>query len=595
MKNYKKTLELLSQKELRQAFLLLLLIIVMAVLDVIGVASIMPFMAVLANPEQIQTNTYLSAIYQTLGFTSSKDFLFFLGFVAFLLLVTSLAFKALTIYVQMRFTLTREYTIGKRLIEGYLHQPYTWFLERHSAELGKTILSEVAQVINGALIPMMVITAQGVACLGLLTLLFLVSPKVTLVVGLVLGSAYLLIYQKMKFYLSRIGSERLLANEDRYKAVSEAFGAVKELKVIGLEEVYINRFANPASIYARHLASAYVIGQLPRYALEAVAFGGMLLIALFLISEGSLETVLPILALYAFAGYRLMPALQQIYSSLSQLSFSGPALEALHADLKNLKIRKQSNFVSEELALEQEISLKNVQYTYPNSDKPVLKGINLNILANDTVGLVGTTGSGKTTIVDIILGLLAPQEGGLEIDGQLINESNLKKWQKTIGYVPQQIFLADDTVAANIAFGVAPNEIDQSSLERAAKIANLHEFVQKNLPQGYNTNVGERGVKLSGGQRQRIGISRALYHNPRVLIMDEATSALDNITEQAVMDAVNNLGHDITIILIAHRLSTVQLCNQIYLLDEGQIKEKGTYDELIIKSDIFRAMAQEAK
>ena len=243
------------------------------------------------------------------------------------------------------------------------------------------------------------------------------------------------------------------------------------------------------------------------------------------------------------------------------------------------------------LQLSQVIELKHVSYRYPNAAHPALKGVNVTIPANSKVGFVGSTGSGKTTTVDVILGLLEPQEGHLSIDGLPIPAANCRQWQRVIGYVPQHIFLADDSVAANIAFGVNPNDIDQRAIERAAEIAKLHKFVVNDLPQGYATTVGERGVRLSGGQRQRIGIARALYHNPQVLILDEATSALDNLTEQKVMEAMNNLGHDVTIIIIAHRLSTVRKCDQIYLLEQGEVKAHGTFEELNQANEQFRAMA----
>jgi ATP-binding cassette, subfamily B, bacterial PglK len=330
----------------------------------------------------------------------------------------------------------------------------------------------------------------------------------------------------------------------------------------------------------------------PRFALEAIAFGGMLLLILYLMARsGSFAGALPIIALYAFAGYRLMPALQQIYDAFTQLRFAGPALDALHQDLSSLQAADAQHGPLSPLLLTQAIELNQVSYRYPNAPHPALKGIDLTIPAHSTVGFVGATGSGKTTMVDVILGLLEPQEGHLSVDGLPITAAKRRQWQRAIGYVPQHIYLADDSVAANIAFGVNPKDIDPQAVERAAKIANLHEFVVNDLPQSYATTVGERGVRLSGGQRQRIGIARALYHNPQVLILDEATSALDNLTEQAVMEAVNNLGHDITIILIAHRLSTVRQCDQIYLLERGEVKAGGTYEELAASNQQFKAMA----
>jgi ATP-binding cassette, subfamily B, bacterial PglK len=593
MKTLKKLLDLLSSRERKRATLLLCMILFMALLDMLGVASIMPFMAVLMNPQLVETNSVLASFYNIFGFTDQQSFLFFLGVMVFVTLVVSLTFKALTTYVQLRFTMMREYSIGRRLVAGYLHQPYTMFLNRHSADLGKNVLSEVSTVVNGSMVPMMTLIAQGAVTIALLSLLLLLDPKLTLIVGAVLGTAYGLIFKVTSKFLSRIGTERIVANQIRFTAVSEAFGAAKEIKFGGLEQTYIDRFSRPAENYAKHQASSQVITQLPRFALEIVAFGGMLLLVLYIMasSDGGFATALPIITLYALAGYRLMPALQMIYSSFSILLYASPALDALHSDLVNIDSYETNNSNAVPMKLVDSIALKDITFFYPNTEQPSLQNLNLIIKAHNTIGLVGSTGSGKTTTVDLILGLLKPQQGSLLVDGVIINAINRRQWQKTIGYVPQQIYLADDTVAANIAFGIESNEIDFKAVERAAHIANLHDFVVGELQHGYATTVGERGVRLSGGQRQRIGIARALYHNPEVLILDEATSALDNLTEQAVMEAVNNLGHEITIIIIAHRLSTVQTCDQIYLLDKGNVLAHGTYDQLAKENETFRAMA----
>jgi len=590
----RKLLQLLTLPERKRAGLLLGMILVTALLDMIGVASIMPFMAVLANPELVETNAILKASYvasSNLGVNTPEQFLFALGLLVFILLVVSLTVKALTTYAQLRFTLMREYSIGKRLVEGYLHQPYSWFLSRHSADLGKTILSEVSTVVLGSMTPMMNLIAQGAAAAALLMLLILIDLKLALIVGLTLATAYALIFKATRGLLARMGTERVTANQERFTAVSEAFGASKEVKVGGLEQAYIQRFADPARLYARHQATAQVISQLPRFALEAIAFGGILLVVLYLMARsGSFASALPIIALYAFAGYRLMPALQQIYGAVTQLRFAGPAIDALHSDLMSLK-SKHPNPSQDAIVLKQAITLNLIQYRYPNAPHLALKNLSLTVPAKYTVGLVGATGSGKTTTVDLLLGLLEAQQGTLAVDGQVITEHNKRAWQREIGYVPQQVYLADDTVAANIAFGIQAKDIEQAAVERAAKIANLHDFVANELPQQYQTTVGERGVRLSGGQRQRIGIARALYHNPQVLILDEATSALDNLTEQAVMEAVHNLGHEITIILIAHRLSTVKACDTIFLLEKGELKAQGTFYELTHANERFRAMA----
>ena len=574
MNTFKKLLFLLSYQQRKHLGLLLLMITIMAILDMVGVASILPFMAVLTNQGLVETNFLLKTMFEVssiIGVETKKEFIFALGVLVFLLLVCSLLFKALTIYLQARFTLMREYSIGKSLLEGYLHQPYSWFLSRHSSDAGKTILSEVAQVIGNGLNPLIELISKVIVTITLLALLFTVNPKLTLTIAISLGTVYLIIFYVVKKYLSSLGAESLKNNKLRFRSVNEAFGSIKMLKFKGLEKTYIKFFSNSAKIFAKNQASLHAIGQLPRFILEIIAFGGILLIILYTMAQsGNFNSSLPILSLYVFAGYRLMPALQQIYGSFTQLTFIVPSLDKLYTDLKNLKT-PHKNHVNGNITFNKAITLKNIHYNYPNSSRTALKNINLTIPSKASVGLVGVTGSGKTTLVDIILTLLEPQKGTMEIDGKVISEKNARDWQNCIGYVPQNIYLSDGTVEANIAFGIDLKDIKKDTIEKVSKIADIHDFVMKELPQQYQTTIGENGVRLSGGQRQRIGIARALYHNPKVLILDEATSALDDKTENAVMEEINNLSKHITIIIIAHRLNTVKNCDFIFKLDNGQL------------------------
>jgi len=584
MKTLKKIFELLSPPEKKRAFLLLAFILVMAIMDMIGVASVLPFIAVLSNPQLVETNVVLAYLFQissVFGVISSEQFLFVLGVASFIALMVSLLFRAITTYLQARFTLMREYSIGMRLIQGYLRQPYIWFLNQHSADLGKNILSEVSEVIEKAIVPILNIIVYGAVSTTLLILLIVVDPKLALSVGSALIISYGTIFFCIKKFLSRIGAERLKSNSKRYTILTEAFGAIKEVKVRGMEEVYAKSYEKPGMTYANNQSLAKLISDLPRFLIEGIAFGGMIILVLVLMSGGNgFENIVPVIGLYAFAGYRLMPALQQVYGSFTQLRFSGPALDLLNKDLMSLKSYDQLMNDNSILQINKSIIFKGIYFKYSNARDAALKNIDLNIKAYSKVGIIGTTGSGKTTMVDIILGLLDPTEGTLHVDDKLITARNKRSWQKNIGYVPQQIYLTDTSIAENIAFGVDLENIDFNAVEKAARIANLHDFINKELPQKYDTSVGERGVKLSGGQKQRIGIARALYHNPQVLILDEATSALDNITEQHVMEAINNLGNKITVIMIAHRLSTIKKCDMIYLLEEGMIIAKGSYDEL---------------
>lgn len=596
MQIFHKLLDLLTTHEKRRAILLLFLILCMAVIDVLGVASIMPFVAVLANTDLILTNPILKYFYNAsniLGVTSTQQFVFVFGIVVFLLLIISIIVRAITQYAQVRFALMREYTIGARLIENYLHQPYSWFLKRNNADFGKVILSEVNQVVYESMLPMIMLVAQLSVALALLMLLFVADPQLALSVGLVFSISYLCIFYYVKNIIFKIGSKRLLANKDRYIAVSEAFGSIKEVKIGMMEKSYIDRFSKPAKIFATCQSSATLIAQLPRYFIEGIAFGGIVILILVLIARGGLfSDIIPIISLYVFAGYRLLPSLQQIYVSITQIRGSSPALNSLHKDMMNLQSFERVSNKMLAMPLNKSIVLKNICFNYPGSKQVGLKNINLSIPVFSKVGFVGATGSGKTTMIDIILGLLDPDQGTLSVDGNIILNNNKQSWQKGVGYVPQQIFLTDDTVAANIAFGVDLQNIDHHIIEWAAKIANLHNFVMNELPNNYNTVVGDRGVRLSGGQRQRIAIARALYHRPKVLILDEATSALDSFTEKNIMESLCNFENKVTTILITHRLSTIKNCDIIFVLDQGQLKGQGTYEELMQSNQIFKKISE---
>jgi ABC-type bacteriocin/lantibiotic exporter with double-glycine peptidase domain len=594
---FRKLFDLLDTRGRRRALLLLGMMVVMAFLETLGVASIMPFVAVVADPTVVETNRYFSFAYEWFGFKDTQDFLFFLGLVVFGVVIGSTGFKALTTWAMVRFTAMRNYTLSCRLFEGYLNRPYEWFLTRHSAVLGKTVLSEVGQVISGALLPAMQLIAQSTIALFLIALLLLVDAVLALTVSIVVGGAYGLIFWISRRYLLRIGEDRVRANRERFQLSNEALGGIKDVKILGLENAFLRRFEKPSLRFVRHQAAGEAISQLPQYALQAIAFGGALLVVQYqLVMYGGLGRALPLIALYAVAASRLLPALQKVYQCISKLRFTKPALNILHADLERMISATGIGSVGqiEKLAgTEHRLELRDVGYHYAGATAPALRGISMTIPAHSMVGLVGHTGAGKTTLVDLILGLLDPDEGELLVDDVPIGPHNRRAWQRCLGYVPQQIFLADDSVVANIAFGIPNSDIDLEAVERAARIANLHQFVTHDLEHGYQTRIGERGMRLSGGERQRVGIARALYHDPTVLIMDEATSALDNITERAVMDAVDNLVHRKTIILIAHRLTTVRRCDTIFVLDRGRISESGSYDSLVGNSLRFREMAHE--
>lgn len=599
----KKLLDLLSQKDRRSGYFVIIMIIFMALFDVVGVASIAPFIAALSNPEIILSNEYLNFIHSQLGYDEDLirsyrpgGFLFFLGIIVFVLLFFSVTFKAITTYVYERYAAKQNFSLSRRLVRGYLSQQYKWFLYQHSSDIGKTVLSEVNNVITGSLLPLMKFISSLSVVLAMLALIVLIDPEIAFIAGVGLAAIYMLIYLILRKLLGHIGEDRVIANQERFKIIQEGFGGIKEIKIYGLESMLIDRFESPAKRFAYHTATQHIAGQLPRFALEIIAFGGMLILILTLMAKyDSLDQSLPLLAIYVFAAYRLLPAMQQVFSQLTQIRFTRPALEKLHADITSLDIEdgsffseKQSKSLSR-LKLEKNLSLQDVNFKYEGSETNAINNFSLKIKAKTLVGIVGGTGSGKTTTADLILGLLYPNTGKVLVDNIEITKKNISSWQKNIGYVPQNIYLIDDSFFANIGFGLDENKVNKEQAIAVSKIANLDEFITT-LPDSYSTQIGERGVRLSGGQRQRIGIARALYYDPDILIFDEATSSLDNITEHAVMDAINNLGSEKTIIIIAHRMSTVKNCDQIYVLDNATLSGSGTYEELYQNNPIFRKM-----
>jgi len=591
---YRRLLGLLDQAERRRFWLLSGMIFVMGLLELAGVASILPFLAVLSNPESIDNHALLRNSYDLLGFTSANNFLLFLSALTTVFIVCSQIFKSLTLYALTRFSWMREYTISCHLLAAYLRQPYAWFLQRNSADLGKNILSEVDKVTRGVVVPALRLLAFSTVVVMMSLLLLATEPVAALCGAVVVGSGYVLFFMLSRRYLSRIGKDRLRVNTERFQMAQEALGGIKDVKLLGLEPAYLRRFRKPSARFARYQATADVIREIPRYLLEAIVFGAMMafLVTLLFTAEGRLEDVLPTIGVFAFAGSKLFPASQNVYRAMSHLRFNRPALDALYTDYRaRLAAPTTEGSADAPVRLQDRLEFADVHYAYPGSERSALHGLSLAIDANTTVGLVGASGAGKTTAVDVVLGLLMPQQGAVFVDGERLDGRNMRTWQNRLGYVPQQIFLTDDTVAANIALGLDEDRIDMAAVERAARIAELHEFVVTEMPQGYATKVGERGVRLSGGQRQRIGIARALYHDPDVLILDEATSALDNLTERAVMDAVHNLSHAKTIIMIAHRLTTVRHCDTIFMLEHGRCTASGPYDALLAHHESFRELA----
>ena len=591
---YRQLFALLDRGERRQVYGLVVLITIMALVDLVGVAAVLPFLAVAAEPEVARTNPLLSTLYELSGVTSDRGFLLFLGGLVLAFILMGMAVKLAGQYRIIHFAHSRSRSFSGQRMARYLAQPYAWHLNQNSAALRAAILLECDRVVASSLVPALKIFAQTTSLLFLIGLLVAISPGVAASAALGIGGTYTLVFLFARARLTHYGQRQTVANAARFRVTQEAFGGIKIVKLLGIESLYTNRYSVPAQTMAETQTMSQIIGELPRFLLEAIAFGGLVLIilGLLIVQKAQLADILPTLGVFGFAVLKIFPSIQQIYQSLTQMRFSAPVLAKLHAELvEEAPPPAIPAARSTPLLLTRALTLEDIHYSYPTAGQAAVEGLSLSINANTTVGIVGGTGAGKTTAVDIILGLLAPDAGRIMADDITLDSDTLRAWQSAIGYVPQQIFLADDSVAANIAFGIPPEERDMAAIERAAMLAELHDFVIRDLPQGYDTEVGERGVRLSGGQRQRIGIARALYHDPAVLILDEATSALDNLTERAVMDAVSNLGHAKTIIMIAHRLTTVRACDTIFLMEKGRLVAQGTFDELVAGNETFRRMA----
>jgi ATP-binding cassette, subfamily B, bacterial PglK len=589
-KSTAQVLMLFEGNERSKLFLLLVGMFFMGLLEVIGVASIAPFMAVVSNPEIIHQNHYLFSIYKHFNFEDSNSFLLALGLFAIFLVIFSNMFSAIINWKIITMSRIQAHIVSLRLLKKYLTQPYLFYLNQNTSSLAKNILSEVDRTVNGVVLPGLLALSRGAIAIFILIFLLYLNVILALISILVLGSIYGLIYLTIKQRLSAYGESASAADSKRYKTAAEAMSGIKAIKLHRTEEIFLRRFEIPSKKRAELTAYSQLSSILPRYLLDAIAFSAILLVMIIMVFLGkSSVEIIPIVTVFAFAGYRLMPALQQIYASSTQLKFNFPALSILVNDLLIVNeysienIDDQSQFL-----FSKKLSLDNVSFKYPHTSESTLNNININIEPNTTIGLVGQTGSGKTTLIDVILGLLKPSSGKLFLDSVELSDANISIWQKNIGYVPQDIYIIDDTIENNIAFG--KSTFDQNKIKNAAVISEIDEFIQT-LPLGYKTIVGERGVRLSGGQRQRLGIARALYDDPKVIVFDEATSALDGDTESLIMKAISNLSQKKTIIMIAHRVTTLKGCDIIYILDKGKIVNSGSYGDLLNSDKKFKSLS----
>lgn len=595
----KKAWALLDDREQRNAWIVLAVVLLGAMSSAVMVGSVLPFLSVLSDPSRIESTAALAWAYQTFGFTSGYSFLIGLGVVSLAVIVLTSLVQILKTWAVARFSMMRAHSISYKLMAAYLRQPYEFFLNRHSGEMSTRILAESQQVVSQCLGPAADLIAGALTILAVISLLLFVDPVVTLAAFSVLGGAYVGIYTLNRRLLKALGRTRFEANKIRFRVAHEALGGIKDIKLLGRETSYVARYAEPSQRMARTIVAVQLISQVPQFLLQAVAYGGIILLCVIMMDEeglasgAGLGSIVPILGVFAFAGQRLMPELSKVYRSLAQLQASAAAVDSIYDDLMDHAAGGAlPKTTPAGLGVRNYFELSEISYRYPGADRAGVKDITVKISAGDRIGIVGGTGAGKTTLADLILGLLVPEKGSIAVDGTPVTESNLRAWQQSVGYVPQEIFLTDASVSENIALGIPKDQIDQNRVEEAARIARLDQFICDELPEGYATEIGERGVRLSGGQRQRIGIARALYHEADLIVFDEATSALDNLTERDVMAAIDALPNEKTVVLIAHRLSTVRKCDKIIVMDGGQIVGYDHWDTLMASNAAFQRIAK---
>lgn len=550
---------ILTPLDKRKLFFVAVIVILMTFIESIGVISIMPFLAALASPESIHSNILLNNIYIYLNLNNEKDFIVVLGLMSLGIVVFSAIFKILTQYYLNRFSNLQRHYFSSRLLKIYLKQNYSFFINRNSSDLIKKILADVDQVVWGIIQPLLTVISYSLVVIAMVALIVLYDSMMAFTIASVLLLFYILMYLLIRQFMARISKEFSKANHERYQSCQEVFGGIKDVMINNVQNFYFERFDKNSRIYASHLASQNLLGQIPLHIIETIGYGCLILLAIFLVLDNQhITDILPIIGLYGVAAYRMLPAAQNIFRSVNSIKFSMHILNEVVDEFKlDKKVEKSKKNLSK-LIFKHNIRLVDVSFTY--KEKAVLSHFNLELEKNSSLGIVGKSGSGKSTLMDVMLGLLKPTSGSIWIDDVQLTDHNIHDWQSIVSYVPQFIYLADTTITENIAFGINKEDIDYDLVRRSAELAQIHDFIETELPNGYDTRIGERGVLLSGGQRQRIGIARALYKQPQVLFMDEATSALDIETEKAVNEAIYGLNGKVTMVIIAHRESAVQHC-----------------------------------
>jgi ATP-binding cassette subfamily C protein len=549
-----------------------LLSLAQALFQVIGITSIFPFLAIAADPDRIRRSHFGTRFLELFPPMENRQLLLIAGLIAIVALVASNAVNLLAEYARTRYSQNFGHWLRVRLLRQMASQPYTYFLQRNSGELLKKILGDVTNYTNGVLLPLLDTVARVLTAALLLATLFLVQPVIALSAAILLGGFYVITFRLLTQKRREVDENLRISVAGFFREAHQMLGGIKPVKVHRAEEYFLSRFASHSAVVARMNARLPIFANSARYLVEPLAFGGLVAAVLLLAARGrDFSDILPNLGVMALAGYRLLPSLQLLYAQLTQISSMRHTVDEVYDEFVAAEANRPilSAVIADRVAPARPfnwtnaITLREVSFHYPGISRATLNSLSLAIPKNTSLGVIGPTGSGKSTFVDLLLGLYRPTTGEILIDGLRLTPALVPSWQVSIGYVPQDIFLIDDTIARNIAFGVPDNEIDPARLREACGMAQILDFIEAELPDRFDTNVGERGIRLSGGQRQRIGLARAFYHRPSLLVLDEATSALDVATEAKLLEGLRNLSGKLTMVVAAHRLSAVASCDQL--------------------------------
>jgi ABC-type multidrug transport system fused ATPase/permease subunit len=543
-----------------------------ALFQVIGITSIFPFLAIAADPERIRRSHFGTQFLSLFPPMENRQLLLAAGLIAIVALLLSNAVNLLAEYARTRYAQNFAHWLRVRLLRRMASQPYTYFLRRNSGDLLKKVLGDVTNYTNGVLLPLLDSVARVLTAVLLLATLFLVQPMIALSAAIVLGAYYAIIFRLLTKKRREVDENLKISVAGSFREAQQMLGGIKPVKVHRVEEHFLGRFWRHSAVLAEMYARIPIFANSARYLVEPLAFGGLVVAVLLLAARGrDFSDILPNLGVMALAGYRLIPAVQLLYAQVTQVSSIRHTVDEVYDEFAAAETDGSiSPSVSADrvapaspLHWSDAITLREVSFRYPGAARSALDGLSLLIPKNSSLGVIGPTGSGKSTLVDLLLGLYHPTAGGILIDAQPLTPALVPAWQASIGYVPQDIFLIDDTIARNIAFGLPDEKINPARLREACAMAQLLDFIEEELADRFDTNVGERGVRLSGGQRQRIGLARALYRRPSLLILDEATSALDVATEAKLLEGLRSLAGKLTMVVAAHRFSTVANCDQL--------------------------------